>query len=95
VYDGDIAKTDNEVLALDNPIDPPPIVPSQWRKQALGGFGVHPHRRRSAYGSARSVHFLSARPEVKGGISWHCVVALSILLDSFGVIANPRLGMLL
>jgi hypothetical protein len=48
-----------------------------------------------AYESARSVHLLSARPEVKGGISWHCVVTLSISLDSFGVMANPRLGMLL
>jgi hypothetical protein len=41
-YDGDIVETDNEILAVNNPIDPPPIVPSQWRKQALGVFGIHP-----------------------------------------------------
>lgn len=42
LYDGDIVKIDNEILAIDNPFDPPPIVPSQWRKQALAAFGTAP-----------------------------------------------------
>jgi hypothetical protein len=42
IYDGDIVKTDNEILAFNNPTDPPPIVASQWRTQALGVFGAHP-----------------------------------------------------
>ena len=42
IYDGDILKTDNETLAVNNPIDPPAIVASQWRTQALGVFGAHP-----------------------------------------------------
>jgi hypothetical protein len=42
IYDGDVVKTDNEVLAINNPINPPAIAISQWRKQALGVFGVNP-----------------------------------------------------
>jgi hypothetical protein len=42
IYDGDIVKTDNEILAYNNPINPPPIKVNQWRKQALGVFGVNP-----------------------------------------------------
>lgn len=42
IYDGDIVKTDNELLAINNPVDPPAIVASRWRTQALGVFGAHP-----------------------------------------------------
>jgi hypothetical protein len=42
IYDGDIVKTDNEIIALVGKADPPAIVASQWRKQALGVFGVAP-----------------------------------------------------
>jgi len=42
LYDGDIVRTDNEILAFDNPTDPPPIVANQWRKQALAAFGAGP-----------------------------------------------------
>ena len=42
IYDGDIVKTDNEIIAIYAGADPPPIVASQWRKQALGVFGVAP-----------------------------------------------------
>jgi hypothetical protein len=42
IYDGDIIESDNELIALNNPLDPPPIVPRQWRKQALGVFGINP-----------------------------------------------------
>lgn len=52
IYDGDIVKTDNEILALANPVDPPPIVSSQWRKQALGVFGIHPTQLRFWDGDA-------------------------------------------
>jgi hypothetical protein len=40
IYDGDIVKTDNEVIALQGSGDPPPIVAGQWRKQALAVFGA-------------------------------------------------------
>ena len=46
LYDGDIVKTDNEIIALQGFIDPPPIVPDQWRKQALAVFGVAPTQMR-------------------------------------------------
>ena len=42
IYDGDIVKTDNETIALHGSVDPPPIVTSQWRKQALATFGASP-----------------------------------------------------
>lgn len=42
IYDGDVVKTDNEVIALQGNADPPPIVPNQWRKQALAVFGAGP-----------------------------------------------------
>jgi hypothetical protein len=42
LYDGDIVKTDNETLAINNPLDPPAIAVNQWRKQALAAFGVGP-----------------------------------------------------
>jgi hypothetical protein len=42
IYDGDIVKTDNEVIAVQRMADPPPLVPSQWRRQALAAFGVNP-----------------------------------------------------
>lgn len=41
IYDGDVVKTDNEVIALQG-TNPPPIVTDQWRKQALGVFGTNP-----------------------------------------------------
>ncbi len=42
IYDGDIVKTDNEIIALQGTSDPPSIVPSQWRKQALAAYGTNP-----------------------------------------------------
>jgi len=42
IYDGDIVKTDNEIIAVQGMADPPPIVPNQWRKQALAAFGATP-----------------------------------------------------
>lgn len=42
IYDGDIVKTDNEIIALQGLVDPPPLVASQWRKQALAVFGAGP-----------------------------------------------------
>jgi hypothetical protein len=42
IYDGDIVKTDNEMIALQGKIDPPAIVRDQWRKQALAVFGAGP-----------------------------------------------------
>jgi len=42
IYDGDIVKTDNEVIALRGLSDPPPIATDQWRKQALAVFGAGP-----------------------------------------------------
>ncbi len=42
IYDGDVVKTDNEVIALQGQGDPPPIVVGQWRKQALAVFGAGP-----------------------------------------------------
>jgi len=42
IYDGDIVKTDNEIIALQGMTDPPAIVPNQWRKQALAVFGAAP-----------------------------------------------------
>jgi hypothetical protein len=42
IYDGDIVKSDNEIIALANANDPPAIVPNQWRKQALAAFGASP-----------------------------------------------------
>lgn len=42
IYDGDIVKRDNEDIALQGISDPPPLVPSQWRKQALAAYGVNP-----------------------------------------------------
>jgi hypothetical protein len=42
IYDGDIVKTDNEIIALQGLDDPPPIMPNQWRKQALAVFGAGP-----------------------------------------------------
>lgn len=42
VYDGDIVKANHDRIAVDNPVDPPPIVAMQWRKQALGVFGMAP-----------------------------------------------------
>jgi hypothetical protein len=41
-YDGDILKTDNEIIALQGKTDPPPIVEDQWRKQAIAVFGAGP-----------------------------------------------------
>ncbi len=46
IYDGDIVKTDNEILAFNNPTDPPPIVTMQWRTQALAAFGAGPTKLR-------------------------------------------------
>lgn len=40
IYDGDIVKTDNEIIALQGSGDPPPITVGQWRKQALAVFGA-------------------------------------------------------
>lgn len=42
LYDGDIVKRDNEDIALQGVIDPPPLVASQWRKQALAAYGINP-----------------------------------------------------
>lgn len=42
IYDGDIVKGDNELLAFNNPTDPPAIKANQWRKQALAAFGTNP-----------------------------------------------------
>lgn len=42
IYDGDIVKTDNEIIAVQGQADPPPIVVNQWRKQALAVFGAGP-----------------------------------------------------
>lgn len=42
IYDGDIVKSDNEIIALQGLDDPPPIVANQWRKQALAVFGTGP-----------------------------------------------------
>ncbi|HSD85965.1 MAG TPA: hypothetical protein VLB44_00565 [Kofleriaceae bacterium] len=42
IYDGDIVKTDNEIIALQGLTDPPPLVANQWRKQALATFGAGP-----------------------------------------------------
>jgi hypothetical protein len=42
IYDGDIVKTDNEIIAIHGMTDPPPIVTSQWRTQALAVFGANP-----------------------------------------------------
>lgn len=42
MYDGDIVKSDNELLAFNNPTDPPALKASQWRKQALAAFGTNP-----------------------------------------------------
>ena len=42
IYDGDIVKTDNEMIALQGMDDPPPIMANQWRKQALAVFGAGP-----------------------------------------------------
>ena len=42
IYDGDIVKTDNEIIALQGSGDPPPIAVGQWRKQALAVFGGTP-----------------------------------------------------
>jgi hypothetical protein len=46
LYDGDILKTDNEILAVNNPTDPPPIAAMQWRSQALAAFGTGPTKLR-------------------------------------------------
>jgi hypothetical protein len=42
IYDGDIVKTDNEIIAVQGVDDPAPIVVGQWRKQALAAFGAGP-----------------------------------------------------
>ena len=42
IYDGDIVKTDNEIIALQGLTDPPALVANQWRKQALAVFGAGP-----------------------------------------------------
>ncbi len=42
IYDGDIVKRDNEDIALQGTSDPPPLVPDQWRKQALAAYGINP-----------------------------------------------------
>jgi hypothetical protein len=42
LYDGDIVKSDNEILAINNPVNPPAIKLNQWRKQALAAFGAAP-----------------------------------------------------
>lgn len=42
LYDGDIVDEDNETIALQGLTDPPPIVPNQWRTQALAVFGTAP-----------------------------------------------------
>jgi len=42
IYDGDVVDQDNEIIALQGIIDPPPIVPNQWRTQALAVFGTAP-----------------------------------------------------
>jgi hypothetical protein len=42
LYDGDIVAGDNETIALQGLSDPPPIVPGQWRTQALAVFGTAP-----------------------------------------------------
>ncbi len=42
IYDGDIVESDNETIALQGFVDPPPIVVGQWRKQALAVFGAGP-----------------------------------------------------
>jgi hypothetical protein len=42
IYDGDIVKSDNEVIALQGKNDPPAIALNQWRKQALAVFGAGP-----------------------------------------------------
>ena len=46
IYDGDIVKTDNEMIAVQGTTDPPPIVKDQWRKQALAVFGAGPTKLR-------------------------------------------------
>lgn len=46
IYDGDIVRTDNEIIAVQGKTDPPPIVVNQWRKQALAVFGAGPTRLR-------------------------------------------------
>jgi hypothetical protein len=42
IYDGDIVKSDNEIIAVQGKSDPPPIAVNQWRKQALAVFGAAP-----------------------------------------------------
>lgn len=42
IYDGDIVKSDNEVIAVQGANDPPALVANQWRRQALAAFGVNP-----------------------------------------------------
>ena len=42
LYDGDIVDEDNETIAVQGLTDPPPIVPGQWRTQALAVFGTAP-----------------------------------------------------
>ncbi len=42
IADGDILETDNEILAVDNPTNPPALVANQWRRQALAAFGANP-----------------------------------------------------
>lgn len=42
LYDGDIVDEDNETIAVQGLTDPPPIVPNQWRTQALAVFGTAP-----------------------------------------------------
>lgn len=42
IYDGDVVDGDNETISLQGLTDPPPIVPNQWRAQALAVFGTAP-----------------------------------------------------
>ena len=46
LYDGDVVDGDNESIALQNVNDPTPIVPNQWRAQALAVFGAAPAKLR-------------------------------------------------
>ncbi|MBK7538554.1 MAG: hypothetical protein IPI49_24930 [Myxococcales bacterium] len=42
LYDGDIVKSDNQVLAVNNPQNPGALSALVWRKQALAAYGTNP-----------------------------------------------------
>ena len=92
-YDGDIVKTDNEIIALQGEVDPPPFVEDQWRKQALAVFGADPTHLRF-WDADASWPALAAPPEAARQASGEDMTASHPERGAAGVMISQDIGRL-